>query len=320
MRKMTLAAAAIACALMQPAAAQTYPSKNIQLIVPYAAGGVTDVLARALGLRLQEAWGQTVVVVNKPGANSQVGAEMAAKSPADGYTLMVTADTTITANPYLYAKLKYEAADFIPVSGLGISPQALVVHPSVPASNVSELVDYAKKTPEKLFYGTFGNGSSGHLNILSLQERTGTTFTPVHYSGASPAITDLLGGHIKMMIVSIGLIAGPWEVGSLKVLGFGSDKRLAKNPEVPTISETIPGFKAGSWYGLFAPKGTPPDVIEKLSAETRRIYNDPAFQAQFLTPSYTFSIANGPAEFNQLIRADAQHWSTIIKAAKVTIE
>ncbi|MDB5643169.1 MAG: extra-cytoplasmic solute receptor family protein [Hyphomicrobiales bacterium] len=320
MRKMMLAAAAVLGAMLQPAAAQTYPAKSIQLIVPYAAGGVTDVLARALGNRLQESWGQPVVIVNKPGANSQVGAEMAAKSPTDGYTLMVTADTTITANPYLYSKLKYEAADFIPVSGLGISPQALVVHPSVPANTVGELVDYAKKNPDKIFYGTFGSGSSGHLNILSLQERTGATFTPVHYSGASPAITDLLGGHIKMMIVSIGLIAGPWETGALKVLAFGSDKRLDRKPEVPTISESIPGFRAGSWYGLFAPKGTPPDIVEKLSAETRKIYNDPAFQAQFLTPSYTFAIANGPAEFGKLISADAEHWSTIIRAAKVTAE
>jgi tripartite-type tricarboxylate transporter receptor subunit TctC len=320
MRRMMLAAATIFGALLQPAAAQTYPSKGIQLIVPYAAGGVTDVLARALGARLQDSWGQPVVIVNKPGANSQVGAEMAAKSPPDGYTLMVTADTTITANPYLYSKLKYEAADFIPVSGLGISPQALVVHPSVPANTVAELVDYAKKNPDKLFYGTFGSGSSGHLNILSLQERTGATFTPVHYSGASPAITDLLGGHIKMMIVSIGLIAGPWETGALKVLAFGSDKRLDAKPNVATIAETLPGFKAGSWYGLFAPKGTPPEIIEKLSAETQKIYNDPAFQAQFLTPSYTYSIAKGPADFATLIRADAEHWSTIITAAKVTAE
>lgn len=320
MRKMMLAAAAVFGALLQTATAQTYPSKGIQLVVPYAPGGVTDVLARALGARLQDAWGQSVVVLNKPGANSQVGAELAAKSPADGYTLMVTADTTITANPYLYAKLKYEPGDFIPISGLGISPQALVVHPSVPASNVSELVDYAKKNPDKIFYGTFGSGSSGHLNILSLQERTGASFTPVHYSGASPAINDLLGGHIKMMIVSIGLIAGPWEAGGLKVLAFGSDKRLEKNPNVPTISETIPGFKAGSWYGLFAPKGTPPEIIERLSAETQKIFNDPAFQAQFLAPSYTYSIAKGPADFASLIRADTEHWSAIIKAAKVTAE
>ncbi len=302
------------------AQAQTYPAKGLQIIVPYAPGGVTDVLARALGQRLSESFGQQVVILNKPGANSQLGTEMAAKSPGDGYTLLVTSDTTFTANPYLYSKLKYEMGDFVPVSGLGISPQALVVHPSVPASNVNELVDYATKNPDKIFYGTFGSGSSGHLNILNLQKRTGATFTPVHYSGASPAITDLLGGHIKMMIVSIGLIAGPWETGALKVLAFGSEQRLGKHPNVPTLAEGLPSFEAASWYGLFTPKGTPPEIVEKLSAETQRIFNDPAFQQQFLAPSYTYSIASNPKDFAERIRIDTERWREIIRDAKVTAE
>lgn len=310
----------ISACVATSAAAQTYPSKPIQIIVPYAPGGVTDVLARALAARLGEAWGQQAVVLNRPGGNSQVGTEQAAKAPADGYTLLVTSDTTFTANPYLYSKLKYSADEFIPISGLGISPQALVVHPSVPANNLQELIALAKSGKEKIFYGTFGIGSSGHLNILNLEQRTGAEFTPVHYSGASPAITDLLGGHIKMMIVSIGLIAGHWNSEKLKVLAFGSDKRLARHPDMPVLNETLPGFEAGSWYGLFVQKGTPAEIVAKISAETQRIFNDAAFQNQFLTPSYTYSIASTPDVFADRIRKESEILRDIIKRTNVSAE
>src|SRR5262249_7056227 len=175
-----------------------------------------DILARALGQRLSEAWGQQVVIDNKPGANSQVGAEAVAKAEPDGYTLMVTSDATFVMNPHLYAKLGYDVSnDFVPISGLGISPQALAVNPAVPAKTVQELIAYAKTKPGEINYGTFGIGSSGHLNIELLQSLTGTKFTPVHYRGAAPAITDVLGGHIQMIILSIGLVAQPWHAGQL---------------------------------------------------------------------------------------------------------
>ena len=200
--------------LAVPAAAQTYPAKPIRVVVPYAAGGITDILARALGERLGAALGQPVVIDNRPGANSQVGAEIVARAAPDGYTLLVSADTTFVMNRHLYAKLAYNPlTDIVPVSGLGISPQALVVHPSVPAASVTELVALARARPGELNYGTFGIGSSGHLNIVLLQSLTGTRFTAVHYKGAAPALTDLLGGHIQMMIVSIGLITQAWQTG-----------------------------------------------------------------------------------------------------------
>ena len=267
-----------------------------------------------------DAWGQQAVVLNRPGGNSQVGTEQAAKAPADGYTLLVTSDTTFTANPYLYSKIKYSVDEFIPISGLGISPQALVVHPSLEAKNLDELTALAKQQPEKIFYGTFGIGSSGHLNILNLEKRTGTKYTPVHYSGASPAITDLLGGHIKMMIVSIGLIAGHWNSGNLKVLAFGSEKRLDRHPDVPVLNESLKGFEAGSWYGLFAQKGTPPEIVAKISAETQRIFNDPAFQTQFLTPSYTYSIATTPEVFAERIRKESEMFRELIRSTNVTAD
>jgi len=290
-------------------------------VVPYAAGGITDIVARALGQKLGEALGQQVVIDNRPGANSQVGAEIVARAAPDGYTLMVSADTTFVMNPHLTPKVAYDPlVDFIPVSGLGISPQALVVHPSVPAKTVDELIALARGKPGELNYGTFGVGSSGHLNIELLQSLTGTKFTAVHYKGAAPALTDLLGGHIQMMIVSIGLVTQGWQAGQLKVLGFGSQQRIGQYPEVPTIAETLPGYEAASWYGLVAPAGTPREIVDKLSAETQKIFAEPAFREKFLAPSMIFSIAGTPEDFARRIRTDYAKWDKVIKDAGVKVE
>ena len=300
----------------------SYPAKPIRLVVPFAPGGITDILARALGQRLAEAWGQQVVVENRPGANSQVGAEVVARAAPDGYTLMVSADTTFVMNPHLYGKVAYDAlADFVPVSGLGISPQALVVHPGVPAVDVNGLVGLARTKPGELNYGTFGIGSSGHLNIELLQSMTGTKFTAVHYKGAAPALTDVIGGHIQMMIVSIGLVTQPWQAGQLKVLGFGSTARIAQFPDVPTIAESgLTGYEAASWYGLVAPHGTPREIVDKLSAETRRIFGEATFREKFLAPNMIFSIAGSPEEFAARIRTDYVKWGKVIRDANVKVE
>jgi tripartite-type tricarboxylate transporter receptor subunit TctC len=304
------------------AAAQSYPQKPIHLVVPFAAGGITDVLARALGSRLTEAFGQQTVTENKPGANSQVGAEYVAKSAPDGYTLVVTADTTFVMNPHLYPKLNYDPVDdFVPITGLGISPQALVVHPSLPVRTVRDLVELAKAKPGTINYGTFGPGSSGHLNIELLQSMTGAKFTPVHYRGAAPALTDVIAGHIQMLIVSIGLVAQPWQAGQLKVLGFGSTTRLAQFPDVPTIAESgLPGYEAGSWYALAAPKGTPRDIVGKLNAETQRIFNDAQFREKILAPSFIYSITSPPEGFADRIRLETVKWGKIIREANVKVE
>ncbi|MEA2997607.1 MAG: hypothetical protein QOG74_3156 [Alphaproteobacteria bacterium] len=302
--------------------APAYPAKPIRLVVPFAPGGITDILARALGQRLAEAWGQQVVVENRPGANSQVGAEVVARAAPDGYTLMVSADTTFVMNPHLYGKATYDAlADFVPVSGLGISPQALVVHPGGPAADVSGLVGLARTKPGELNYGTFGIGSSGHLNIELLQSMTGTKFTAVHYKGAAPALTDVIGGHIQMMIVSIGLVTQPWQAGQLKVLGFGSTARIAQFPDVPTIAESgLAGYEAASWYGLVAPHGTPREIVDKLSAETQRIFGDATFREKFLAPNMIFSIAGSPEQFAARIGTDYAKWGKVIKDANVKVE
>jgi tripartite-type tricarboxylate transporter receptor subunit TctC len=317
---LALALALLACA---DARAEPYPSKPIRIVVPFAPGGITDVTARAFGQRLAEAWGQQVVIENKPGGGTgQVGTELVAKSAPDGYTLLVTADATFVTAPHTYSKLPYDALnDFVPITALGISPQALVVHPSLPVQSVTELVVLAKTKPGAINYGTFGIGSSGHLNIVLMEGMTGTRFTPVHYRGAAPAITDLIGGHIQMIIVSIGLIAQPWQAGQLKVLGFGSRARIPRYPEVPTLIESgLPDYEAGSWYALAAPKGTPREIVLKLNGEAQRIFDDPAFREKFLTPSFIFPIVSSPEAFAERIRTESAKWGKVIRDAGIKVE
>jgi tripartite-type tricarboxylate transporter receptor subunit TctC len=304
------------------AQAQTYPAKPIHIIVPFAPGGITDVVARALGQRLSEAWKQQLVIENRPTGAGIVGVDVVAKAVPDGHTLLVAADANFVTAPHTYSKLPYDAfKDFAPISGLGISPQALIVHPSVPVRTFAELIELGKRKPGELNYGTFGIGTSGHLNIVLMESMTGAKFTPGHYRGATPALTDTIAGHIQMMIVSIGLVAQPWQAGQLKVLGFGSTSRIAQYPDVPTLAESgLPGYEAGSWYGLFAPAGTPPAIVEKINAETQRIFADPAFRDRVLAPSFIYSIASSPEEFTTRIRSDSAKWGKVIREANIKAE
>jgi tripartite-type tricarboxylate transporter receptor subunit TctC len=304
------------------AQAQTYPSKPIHVVVPYAAGGITDIVARALGKRLSEAWKQQVVIENKPTGAGIVGVNEVARAAPDGYTLLVAADAAFVTAPHTYAKLPYDPLkDFEPITGLGISPQALIVHPSVPVKTFAELIALGKAKPGELNYGTFGVGTSGHLNIVAIEGATGAKFTPIHYRGATPALTDTIGGHIQMMIVSIGLVTQAWQAGQLKVLGFGSTARIDRFPDVPTLAESgLPGYEAGSWYGLVAPKDTPREIVDKLNAETRRIFDDAAFRDKVLAPSFIYSIAGSPEAFAARIRADTDKWGKVIRDAGIKAE
>jgi tripartite-type tricarboxylate transporter receptor subunit TctC len=302
--------------------ADTYPSKPVRIVVPFSAGGITDILACALGHGLSDALGQQFIVENKPAGGGQVGVEYVARSSPDGYTLLVTADATFVTEPYTHSKLPCDPIkDFAPITGLGISPQALVVHPSVPVTTFADLIALGKQKTGELNYGTFGIGTSGHLNIILIERMTGVKFTAVHYHGAAPAIRDLLGGHIQMMIVSIGLVAQPWQAGELKVLGFGSAKRIPQFPNVPTLAESgLPGYTAGSWYGLAAPARTPRDVIDKLSAQTQKIFSDSEFTKKFLAPNFIYSIASTPGPFAERIHADSVKWEKIVRDANVHVD
>jgi tripartite-type tricarboxylate transporter receptor subunit TctC len=308
--------------LTAPAAAQSYPDKPVRIIVPYAAGGITDILARALAQQLTDRWGQQVIVENRPGGNSQIGAEYVARSVPDGYTLLVSADTTFVMAPHLYRDQKFDPLqDFAPITGLGVSPHALAAHPSVPVNSVAELIAYGRDHPGALNYGTFGIGSSGHLNVELIQMMTGARFTPVHYGGATPAINDLLGGHIQFTTVSIGLVAQSWKAGLLKVLAIGSKQRLKEFPDTPTLAESgLKDFEAGSWYGLVAPKGTPPEIIAKINQDTAAAFNNPAFQQKMLAPNFAYSIVSSPQDFAAMMRRESDKWKKVIDAANIKLD
>ena len=213
------------------AAAQQYPAKTITLVVPAAPGGVTDILARSLGQRFRESFGQPVVVENKPGASNQIAAEYVARSSGDGYTLLVSPEATVAINPYLFGKLRYDAAkDFVPVAGLVKIHQALVTNPSVPAHSVADFIALAKKQPGSLNYGTYGVGSTGHLNMEMFEAMAAVQLVAIHYKGATPALTDVIAGHIQAMFISVGSAIQPWKAGELNLLAVGSKERLASFP------------------------------------------------------------------------------------------
>jgi tripartite-type tricarboxylate transporter receptor subunit TctC len=315
---------AVVAAVATPSAttAQTFPSRPITIVVPNPPGGITDIIARTLAARLSETWKQQVIVENRPAGAGTVGIGGVAKAAPDGHTLLVAADSAFVTTPHSHGKLPYDPLnDFAPITGLGISPQALIVNPSVPAKSLGELVALGKQKPGGLNYGTFGVATSGHLNIVLIESLTGAKFTPVHYRGAAPGLNDTIAGHIQMMIVSIGLVVQSWQADKLRVLGFGSSKRIERFPEVPTLAEGgLPGYEAGSWYGLVAPKGTPREIVDKLNAEARRVLEDPQIRERVLEPNFIFSIASSPDDFAERMKRDSVKWGKVIRDANIKAE
>ena len=303
-----------------PARAQAYPSKPVTIVVTLAAGGAADVIARAVAQRLTEEWGQPVVVENKGGANNQVGTTAVARSAPDGYTLLLTPEHTFTVNPYLYRKLSYDPAkDFIPVTGLVSISQTLVVHPSLAMQNLGDLIAAAREKPGGINYGSLGVGSGPHLSMELLQSMSGTKLNAVQYKGAAPALTDVIAGHVPMMFVSTGLVVQAWKAGQLRPLGVGSRERLAQFPELPTVAETLPGFTALVWFGLFAPSGTPRDIVVKINNAVQRILADRDFRDRFLTPNLYEPMSGSPEQFAEQIHLNAERWQKVIRDAKLAI-
>ena len=305
------------------AQAQSYPTRTITLTVTAAAGGVTDVVARALGQRLAEAWGQQVVIENKGGAAHVVGAQSVAKAAPDGYSLLVAEAGTFTINPTLYGngKLPYdEEKDFIPITGIVRINQALLGHPSLPANDVRELIELAHKTPGELTYGTAGIGSAPHMNMVLFESMAGVKLVPVHYRGAAPALTDVIAGHVKLMSVSVSLALPPFRTGQIKIFGIGSGKRLPLAADIPTVAESgLPGYEATTWFGLFATAGTPPAIVTKINAEVAKILADPQFREKFLAPQMFEPMASSPEEFADYIKAQRRKWAKVIGEQKLSI-
>ena len=304
-----------------PASAQNYPSKTITIVSPAPAGGVTDTIARALALRFNKVWGQQAVVENKPGANNQLAAEYIANAAPDGHTLFIAPDGTFVANPSLYPKLPYDPyKSFTPISGLMVINHGLIFHPSFAPNNVKELLELAKQKPGAINYGTYGIGSSGHLNMVLLETMAGVKLQPVHYKGAAPAMNDVIAGHIQMGFVSAGSAVPQAKGGKLKLVAVGGKKRIPQLPDVPSVAETIPGYEAVSWFGLFGPAGMPPEVTAKINAEVRALFADPEFQKVYLDRYLFQSIAGSPEELMSFVKSEEPKWRKIIQDAKIKVE
>ena len=302
----------------------TYPSKTVTIVVTAAAGGVSDVVARAIGQRLSEAWGQQVVIENRGGGAHIIGAQVVAKAPPDGHTLLVAEAGTYVLNPTLYPKekLSYDTEkDIAPITGLVRINQALIASNALPASNVRELLDLAGKKPGESTYGTAGVGSAPHMNMIKFENMAKVKLQPIHFRGAAPALNDIIAGHIGLMSVSVSLVVQPAEEKRLKVLAVGSPKRVAQLPNSPTVAESgVPGYEAGTWFGLATTGGTPREVVMKINAEVRKILSDPAFQQKFMAPQLFESMASTPEEFSRYIKAETDNWAKVIREQKLVIE
>ena len=313
--------AALLVGFSQRAALAQYPVKPVRVIVPYSPGGAVDSFARVLTQQLSEHWNQSVVVENRPGASTMIGAEQVAKSPADGYTLLLTAELTLVTLPHLYEKIPYDPLrDFAPITGLVSATQALVANPSLPVKTVNDVVTLAKAKPGELTYGSFGIGSTGHLNMEVFQAMTGTRFNHIPYSGAGPAMNDVVGGHVSLMFAALSIVKGSVDAGKLRMIGVGSDRRSSEFPDVPTISESgVPGFEAKSWFGLFAPAGTPPEIIKKINEDVTKVISDPAFARQYLAAQGLVPITGTPEEFAAFIQAETKRWGKVVKDANIQL-
>jgi len=301
------------------AAAQDFPTRQVRIVVPQSPGGVTDVVARALAQRLAEVWGQTVVVENKAGANYQIGAAAVAKAEPDGYTLLVMSEGFVIT-PLMSSKQSFEPKDFAPITGLISINHALVANPSLPATNVRELIALARGKPGEINYATYGVGSTGHLNMEMFQAAAGVKLFAVHYKGAAPALTDVIAGHVPMMFISVGSVVEPWRSDKVKLLAIGSPRRMPQLPDVPTIAESLPDFRAITWFGLFTTGGTPREIVAKINADVQRIVAEPAFRDRFLAPQMFEPIVSPPDKFAEFLHAETQKWGKVISDAKLKVD
>lgn len=322
---MTLRAFAIAIAttlpLAAPAHAQTWPAQNITLVVPFTPGGSTDILARLLGQKLTEYLGQSVVIESRPGAGGSTASAQIARARPDGYTLIMGHIGTLSVNPGLYKDLQYDPLkSFAHISMLAKVHNVLVVHPTVPAKNVAELVDHLRKNPGKLNYGSGGNGSAAHIAAAAFMVATGTDMTHVPYRGTAPMVSDLLGGQLQLSMTGAPAVLQHAQAGTLRALGVSSDRRLRSAPDIPTIAEAgVPGFEASQWYGVMAPAGTPQPIIDRLNAEVRKALATKEI-VDALDRDGAEPWATSPDEFRAHISKEIPRWADVIKKAKISAE
>ena len=308
-----LAVATTAFALAALAGAQTFPSKPIRLISPYAAGGANDIVCRVIAEKLSEVMGQTVLVDNKPGAGSMVGSNILVKAPADGYTIMM-ADIAHGANPALRKSMPYDTLkDFTPVVLVAELPTVLLVNPSVPANSIAELVAYAKRNPGKLNYSSSGFGSTNHLAAEVFKDELGLDIVHVPYQGGGEAMNALLGGQVQMLFITLPASLPHIKAGKVRALALTGARRMDSLPDVPTVAETVlPGFDINLWIGVVAPAGTPPAVVDRINADFNKVLAMPSVKERIT--ALGANIAGGtPAQFDAFIRRELQRWAKTIK-------
>jgi tripartite-type tricarboxylate transporter receptor subunit TctC len=316
MKRFLLAAAA--AWLVFPAQAQTWPTKPIRLVVPFAPGGSSSIVARAVAVEMEKGLGQPIIIDNKPGGGGNVAMLEVAKADPDGYTLIIGHIGSLAVNPYMYSKLPFDTdKDFAAVSLLAIVPSIFVVHESVPAKNMREFVALAKKEPGKMYYGSAGNGSAGHLAMEYLKQTAGIDVQHVPYKGTGPNITDLIAGRTQAAAAGTPPLMPHVKSGKLRVIAVGGAKRLHSMPEVATVAEQgYPGFETTQWYGLNAPAKTPEAVIRRLAEEAAKAARQPSVQERFAADDAE-GVGSTPAEYAAFIKKEQERWSKVVRTAKI---
>ena len=301
--------------------AQPFPSRPVKIVVPAAAGGATDALARSIAGRLAEVWAQPVVVENRPGATQIIGGEYVARSAPDCHTLIVSDAATFVMNHILYKKLPYGRDAFTPITVLARFPWVIVVHPSVPANDFPQLVAYARSRPGAMSYGSFGLGSSGHISMDYLKNALGIDIVHVPYKGAAPAVTDLLGGQIQLMMVTPLLVEPHARAGKLRLIAAATRERIARLPDLPTVAESgVPGYDAGTWFALAGPAGIPREITQALYAAVKSVLHEPAFKEKYIDKQWFEVVANTPEDFAVFLGTEYERWEKLIRLSRVKVE
>lgn len=311
---------ALLFAASQFALAQSYPSKPVHLIVPFAAGGSADSMARLVGPKLAELLGQNVVVENRAGVNGNIGTEAVAKAAPDGYTLLLAFDATIVINPHVYPQLGFNPVkDFAPITMLARVPMILAAHPSFPANNVAELVAHAKKNPG-ISYSSAGLASTPHLAMLLFEQSSGTKFQHIAYKGGGQAVIDVLGGHVPLLSTGFPVAIKHLQSGKLKGVGIMTAKRHPALPDVSTFAEAgFPDFDLSFWLGIMAPAGTPPDIVARLNRDLRKVLELPEVRAKIESGIGGIAVGNSPEEFAKDIKDDLERWGRVVREGGVKV-
>jgi tripartite-type tricarboxylate transporter receptor subunit TctC len=300
-------------------AQQAWPTRTVTIVVPFAPGGTTDIVARLMARKLGQLWNQSVVVDNRPGAGGNIGASIVAKAAPDTYTILLTSGSVVTVNPHMYKNMGFSVKELAPVTNIASGPMVIVVHPSVPAKNVQELVALAKAKPGTINFGSAGQGSQVHMAAENFADAARIDIVHVPYKGEAVAYNDLLGGQIQMMVGNIAAASVYVKSGQLRALGVTSKERSKMLPAVPTVDESgVPGFENTGWFGFMVPAGTPPDIVDKIYRDTAKVLSDAETQTT-LTEQGMTSIGNAPDAFGNAINDEFAKWGKVIGQRKLTV-